>query len=504
MKLLKKDIMEERDYQRNIFLAASQKNTLCVLPTGLGKTNIAIMLAAYRLEKFPESKILVSAPTRPLVNQHYRSFLRALEIDENKMCVLTGVIPSKKRGEMYKEKKIIFATPQVIENDIKSGILSLREFSLLVIDEAHHSIGGYAYPYIAKHYLKTAENPRILGLTASPGGEAEKIKEICKNLGIDAVEIRTEQDKDVEPWVKTKKIEFTEVELPESFLKIKKLIEDAYKERIEKLKKMGLIRKTRISKKELLSLQINLQKAIKEGYKKAFAGSSMVAQAIKLEHALTLLETQTIGVLEKYWKKLRDDKSNAAKSVIKDAKVSNAMWLTRGLYEKGSKHPKISKLCSIVHQQFQNKPDSKIIIFANFRDTVKEIVLSLKSVDNAKPVEFLGQKEGITQKEQIKRLEEFKEGKYNVLVCTSVGEEGLDIPEMDLAVFYEAVPSEIRAIQRRGRVGRQKAGRIVFLITKKTRDKAYLWSAYQKEKKMRKVLYGMKERLQKELKDFST
>jgi Fanconi anemia group M protein len=154
----------------------------------------------------------------------------------------------------------------------------------------------------------------------------------------------------------------------------------------------------------------------------------------------------------------------------------------------------MGKLCQIVDGQIRDKQDSKIIVFANYRDSVKEIVNSLENIEGVRPVEFVGQKEGLTQKEQIQRISDFREGVYNVLVGTSVSEEGLDIPAMDLAVFYEPVPSEIRSIQRRGRVGRQKVGRVVFLITRRTRDEAYFWSAKNKEVRMKKTLYGMRRK----------
>ena len=81
------------------------------------------------------------------------------------------------------------------------------------------------------------------------------------------------------------------------------------------------------------------------------------------------------------------------------------------------------------------------------------------------------------------------------IVATSIGEEGLDIPQVDLVVFYEPVPSEIRTIQRRGRTGRSAAGRVVMLVTKDTRDEAYFYSARRKERKMHQEL----DRLRKEL-----
>jgi ERCC4-related helicase len=268
------------------------------------------------------------------------------------------------------------------------------------------------------------------------------------------------------------------------------------------LRKFGFLRSRRVSKKDLLSLQNRLYQGIKEGERKAILGMSFVTPAIKLEHVITLLETQGIRVLEKYWKKLRDGKSKANERLIKNKNVSNAIWMTHSLFEQGSKHPKVGKLCSIVNQQLRETPDSKIIVFANYRESVKEIVSSLKNVEGARPVEFVGQREGMTQKEQNQRLSDFRDGKYNILVCTSIGEEGLDIPEMDLAVFYEPVPSGIRSIQRRGRVGRQKIGRIVLLITRGTRDEAYYWAARHKEKSMHKTLYGMKRGEQPEINNF--
>jgi len=505
--LIKPNTMQSRAYQEAILNESLNKNLLCVLPTGLGKTNVGVLLAAYRLDKFPESKILVLAPTKPLTNQNCKRFQKFLDIPENEFQIITGMIKPEEREKLYNEKKLIFATPQTIQNDIKTGRISLKKFSLLVTDECHHSVGAYSYPYVARKYLEEAENPRILGLTASPGGTKEKINEICKNLGIEAVEIRTEEDADVIPYIKEKRIEWVYVELPDSFLKIKKLLGSVYQSRIKTLQKLGFIRKKRVSKKELLELQKKLMTGVKEGYRKALFGLSPCIQAIKIEHALGLLETQGISVLEKYWKKLRSEKSNANQRIIANKDIQAAMFLTQELKESGSKHPKIAKLCSIVNQQFLKKPDSKIIIFANYRDSVKEIVSVLEKIPGAKPIMLVGQKEGISQKEQIESIKEYETGRYNCLVTTSIGEEGLDISEASLAIFYEGVSSAIRSIQRRGRVGRTNVGKVIILITKGTRDEAYYWSSRHKERKMHQILYAMKHSKGKEktgtLKDFS-
>jgi len=490
--LIREHSLESRTYQEAILGIAARKNLLCVLPTGLGKTPIAIVLSVFRLEKHPDSKILVLAPTKPLIEQHLNTFRDVINLPESEFVLLTGMVKPEEREESYRRSKLIFATPQTVRNDLKSKRLDLSDFSLVVFDEAHHSMGDYAYPYIARDYLENARNPRILGLTASPGGTREKIKEIMENLGIDTVEIRTEEDFDVAPFVKKKQIEWIRVELPQTFFNIRESLRKAYEQRLRDLRKIGFSKPVGIiTKRDLLDLQRKLMSSRSGGYKK-FWGVSLVSQAIKTEHALSLVETQGINSLESYFRKMRSEKARSSQSLVKDANVKKAMCISGELSEKGFRHPKIRKLCEIVSSQLRETPGSKIIVFANYRNMVREIVSVLSGVTNAKPVEFMGQKEGLTQKEQKKRISDFREGEYNILVTTSVGEEGIDIPEMELAVFYEPVPSEIRSIQRRGRVGRTKLGKIMILIAKKTRDEAYYWTAHRKEKLMKKTLYGMK------------
>ncbi|MBI4175907.1 MAG: DEAD/DEAH box helicase [Candidatus Aenigmarchaeota archaeon] len=492
--LIKPDSIEEREYQKSVVEAAVKRNVLCVFPTGLGKTPVAVILAAHRLEAYPESRILVMAPTKPLANQNYEVFKKFMNLDEELFQVITGNTPPGKRKELYETKKLVFATPQTIHNDIKAGMISLKDYSLLITDEAHHSTGGYSYPFVAKKYLEEAEHPRVLALTASPGATREKIDEIYKTLGLDAVEIKTETDEDVKPYVQEKHIEWVTVDLPESFLQIRKLIEGVYFEKLKNIKRMGFTKPVSlINRSDLLKLQAGLQMQIMKGNRAAFGFVSTVAQSIKLEHALTLLETQGIGILENYWKKLREDKSKGSQAIVNDRNISNAMWLTHGLYESGSTHPKLGKLLSIVTKELNDNPNSRIIVFANYRESVKGIAAALEKIPNARPFEFIGQKSGLTQKEQISRLEKFKSGEYNVLVGTSISEEGLDIASANIAIFYEPVPSPLRAIQRRGRVGRADVGSVIILMAKNTRDQAYHWSAISKEKRMKATLHEMRK-----------
>ena len=132
-------------------------------------------------------------------------------------------------------------------------------------------------------------------------------------------------------------------------------------------------------------------------------------------------------------------------------------------------------------------------MFSHYRDNIELIRKILRNIEDCKPVVLIGQsgEKGLSQKEQIEILKDYEAGVYNCLITSPIGEEGLHIPSADLAIFYEPVPSEIRTIQRRGRVGRTKVGKIIFLLTKKTRDEGYYWSAYRKEKKMKNILKEM-------------
>jgi len=499
LKFLNYDKIEPRLYQEFIAATAIEKNTLCILPTGMGKTLVAIMVAAFRLENLPDSKILMLAPTRPLVNQHMKTFKKLMNFKESEFIALTGKIHASDRKVFYTKGRLFFATPQLIRNDIQNKILDLKDYSLVVVDECHRSRKKYAYTLVIENYVKQASNPLILGLTASPGGIREKIGEVKKNLHIEAVEIRTEKDGDVQPYIQEVNIERVYVELTEELKNIRKYLEEAYRNRLNWLMKVKLIYSMKVTKRVLLDLQKEIGKLYQEKKDFMIAKSlTTCAQAIKIEHAIGLLETEGITSLYKYFLSLeKNKKSVATRSVLKDLSVNNAIKKTKELYLKGIEHPKLSKLTEIVEEELKRKPNSKIIIFANYRSSVEKIT-SLLSAKKVEAREFIGQAikrgKGLSQKEQIEILNEFRYEIFNVLVATSVGEEGLDIEEVDLVIFYEPVPSEIRSIQRRGRTGRTKTGRVIFLITKGTRDEGYYWSSLHKEKRMRSILYDMKNK----------
>jgi len=481
---------EPRTYQTSICKTIDKNNTLVVLPTGLGKTKVAIIATIERLNKFPGTKALILAPTKPLVNQIYEEYKNCSEVEL--ITSLNGTIAPVKRKTLFEQADIIVATPQTIQSDLQNNRISLEKVSLLVIDEAHRSRDNYANTIVTKRYLEEAKNERILALTASPGGTRKKIKEICENLNIEKVEIRTDDHEEVKPYVQKKEITWIDVQLPEEFKEALNLMQSVYISTVSRLKAYGLTKPTNIvNKKDLLMFQIRMQNEIRYGNKAAFQKISVVAQCIKLMHAIELLETQGATSLNSYFKKLKSETSKAAKNILNNASIEKAIKMVDKLVENKTQHPKVEKVKELVKEQIAKKSDSSIMIFANFRFMVNELVNQLNEMDNINAVKLIGQKEGLTQKEQINAIREFEDGTYNCIVATSIGEEGLSLEAADLAVFYEPVASEIRTIQRTGRVGRTKEGKVVALIAKGTRDEAYYWAAKRKEQVMRNTLNKM-------------
>ncbi|MBI2647306.1 DEAD/DEAH box helicase, partial [Candidatus Woesearchaeota archaeon] len=505
---------EPRLYQQTIFAKAAEKNTLVVLPTGMGKTNIFLMLAAQRLKQYPNSKVLFIGPTRPLIEQYMNVFKEHFEINEDEMALFTGMVSPAKRAELWKTAKIVFSTPQGLENDIISNSINLGEVCLLGVDEAHRAVGNYAYVFVARQFMKLSRFPRIIALTASPGSDMEKIQEVCKNLFIEDIEVRTFDDPDVKPYIQEIQIDWVKVELPKVFTDIQRLLLIFLNERFEKLKKWGILRMTDlkyVTKSDLLQLQAELRSRISHGEKDfvVLNSISMLAEVMKIYHALELLETQGIAALHKYFEKLliesRVSKTKAIRSVMQDTNFKSAMIKSRILYEEKVEHPKLIELQNIVELEIKSNQNIKIIVFNQYRDNALDIIEKLNKIPNVKAKIFVGQQKkgetGLSQKEQKQMLEDFRNGLFNVLVATSIGEEGLDIPKVDVVIFYEPIPSAIRSIQRRGRTGRQEKGRVIILMVKGTRDEAYQWVSHHKEKKMYQNLANIRKKLNFSLND---
>jgi len=500
-------IIKPREYQKQIYETCKENNCLVILPTGIGKTLIALMLAINRQKRFPGSKILFLAPTRPLAEQHLEYFKKYLPELFADLQLFTGKVDAKKRKDIWQTADIIFSTPQCIGNDLKKYLYNMEEVSLLIEDECHRCLKNYSYTYVVEKYKEQAKNQRVLGLTASPGVDKKTIERIAKNLNIEKIEIRTRESEDVKEYIQEANLETIKIDFPPEFDKIRINLKKIFDKKTSELKNRRLLFGPP-TKRFLLETQSRIMKSISSGNRhfNLLSGAGACSQAIKLQHALELLETQTLSSFSEYMQDLfqqaREQKSKAVQNLVKQPEFNQAYIGLLELLAKKVEHPKLEILKNILKNSIEENKKLKVMIFTQYRTTAAKIANEIRTIPGIIPKVFVGQaikemksgeKHGLSQKEQKEIINEFKEGTINVLVATSIGEEGLDIPEVNAVIFYEPVPSAIRKIQRAGRTARLMKGKIITLVTLGTRDEAYYYAAIGKEKKMYSAVNSLKK-----------
>ena len=513
-----------REYQNIIVEKALYKNSLIVVPTSLGKTIITLLICIDILYNWKKSKILILAPTRPLVRQHLNLFKRFTKI-ENICFGLTGKISPDIRKTIWKSRsiRVFFATPELVKNDLDNNLLEKDEFYLIVFDEAHRAVKNYSYTQISKKFYDNKDSKKIpmqLALSASPGSSKEKIQEICSNLYIEQTIIKSEDDKDVLPYVYNIDIEHKRFDIDTKHKEISSIIQSLIDDKIKWLIDNNLIKKKKVEnvyRKDLLSLGNYLKTEITQTNNSKnfflFAALKYQSMSMILLYCRDLIESQGSFSLKKFFDKFQNDIPNRTYlELLFDPNIQKIIEILKNDKILFS-HPKISNLISIVknflyiskenviiespippiyEKDEENKSNfnqKKILIFSQYRDTL-EVITNLLDEHGIPCRGFYGQsnkkdQKGLGQDKQISILEDFKKGIFPVLVATSVAEEGLDIPNVDVVIFYEPVPSEIRFIQRKGRTGRFSDGKVVVLVANDSIDSKYLEIAQKKIVKMK-------------------
>ena len=518
-----------REYQNIIAVKALYKNSLIVVPTSLGKTIITLLICIDILFNWKKSKILILAPTRPLVRQHLNLFKRFTKI-ENICFGLTGKISPDIRKTIWKSRsiRVFFATPELVKNDLDNNLLEKDEFYLIVFDEAHRAVKDYSYTQISKKFYDNKDSKKIpmqLALSASPGSSKEKIQEICSNLYIEQTIIKSEDDKDVLPYVYNIDIEHKRFDIDTKHKEISSIIQSLIDDKIKWLIDNNLIKKKKVEnvyRKDLLSLGNYLKTEITQTNNSKnfflFAALKYQSMSMILLYCRDLIESQGSFSLKKFFDKFQNDIPNRTYlELLFDPNIQKIIEILKNDKILFS-HPKISNLISIVknflyiskenviiespippiyEKDEENKSNfnqKKILIFSQYRDTL-EVITNILDEHGIPCRGFYGQsnkkdQKGLGQDKQISILEDFKKGIFPVLVATSVAEEGLDIPNVDLVIFYEPVPSEIRFIQRKGRTGRFSDGKVVVLVANDSIDSKYLEIA---QKKILKMKHNLKD-----------
>jgi len=487
-----RDGVEARAYQLLAAKQAISGSTLLVMPTGLGKTAVQWMAMAEAMKG--NGKIVLVAPTTGLVAQQARMAKEFINLEQERIVTMTGSDRPAKREDMWEDAKIVMATPHVIRNDARNGRILLSEIDLLIVDEAHHATGSDSMAQLGDLYLESSPNAMILAATASPGVKAGKVLEVIQRLGIERLHV-TKRDEDlVQPYITSMDIKKHELNLPEKLQQLIRPLRVLEGEEAEFLSRSGfLVNPGRITTAAIEEAHRRASAAIGRGDPRGYDAAKRIADLRRLHRLLDLLDTQGLKCAIKYLQRAKFEKDRKTKRFLSMPQVAE---LLREHKNDDECHPKPDLVTSLVMKGLKN--DGKVIVFTEYRDTVDNLLEILSSNPNIKPGRFVGQASkgsqiGMKQKEQIAQLQRFKDGEINVLVATSVGEEGLDVPAADSVILYEPVPSAIRAIQRRGRTARQRDGDVHILIAKGTRDEYVQQASMKREQSMYRTLQALQK-----------
>jgi len=522
----------ERDYQLSMSKSAILQNTLVSLPTGLGKTLIAAVVIYNFYRWFPTGKVLFLAPTRPLVTQQIEACYNMVGISERHTAEMSGKSKPSHRTELWNKRRVFFCTPQTCEKDIKEGRCDARRIVCIVFDEAHKALGKYAYTNVIKLVEKAGAKFRVVGLSATPGKNLENVRKVLENLRISKIDSRSEDDPNVRKYVHERRFEVIKVQPSTKGAAVDRLLGILLNPLIDQLRSRNALPRFRGSNEMLPSYSVML--AMKEFYERD--DHTLTSHFIILQALLRVREAlreNGIGLARtKLLSFMRDQGCKGVGQRIAKSKEYLSLWAAvvdaqdtghnpnqRMSEDFKLNNPKLQKLDEILKEHFERTracgQSSRAIVFSQWRDSVEEIVNVLSGSGSLiKAKKFVGQSGGsaateredgtvssltrgkktytvggMNQKEQQRVIKEFRAGIHNVLVCTCIGEEGLDIGEVDLIVNYDSLRSPIRMIQRTGRTGRKRDGRVVALVSagqeerkleKSEADTKTLWRALQK------------------------
>ena len=496
--LLNDGMVEARAYQLEAVDEALSGSMLLVMPTAAGKTAVIWMMISEKLAR--GGKVIMIAPTVGLVDQHIRSLRDVLDI-EDMIISITGQIPPSKRIEKWEGARLVVATPKVVVNDVKNGVLDVSGFSLLVVDEAHHCTGDHAMAQVCDRYISQNENPHVLGVTASPGHRPETVREICDRTGAVRIHIRNSEEGMLQGYLSELEIVEITVAVPNELM----VLSDPFK-----IWQSGIVDRERRLGRYVMPGMINFsglsnamdraKSAINRGEASGYRSVSQIAVAMRLHHLINCLMSQGVSASREYLDRLEEEESGNKKSVRDFLRDNRIRDLREKLVVMDEIHSKIGAVRRMVRERIRRDSQSRVIVFANYRDTIASLEESLEGLTGVTPVRFVGQssrggRKGLSAREQVRRLDEFRDGNANVLLATSIGEEGLDIPSADLVIFYEPVSSEIRTIQRRGRTGRKRLGEVIVLIAEGTRDEGAKAAAVRREENMQRAVHRVSRSL---------
>uniref|UniRef100_W5MZW2 ATP-dependent RNA helicase FANCM n=1 Tax=Lepisosteus oculatus TaxID=7918 RepID=W5MZW2_LEPOC len=534
-----------REYQLKISETALSQNTLVCLPTGLGKTFIAAVVMYNFYRWYPSSKIVFMAPTKPLVAQQIEACYKVMGIPQDHMAELTGSTQAQTRKEIWRSRRVFFLTPQVMVNDLSREACPASQVKCVVIDEAHKALGNHAYCQVVRELWNHTQQFRVLALSATPGSDARAVQQVISNLLISHIELRSEESPDIQPYSHQRSLEKVVVPLGEELARYQArylLVLEKFTSRLTQLNVLSQRDIRNLTKYQLILARDQFRNIPPSHIGVAQQGvlEGDFALCISLYHGYELLLQMGLRSLFLFVQGIMDGSKEMPRARNELLRNQDFMELYQEMEAKFLKpsmappavdlltmelkpwpeepflysHPKLRKLEEVVLEHFRSWSEhtgpgdaegaadrvcTRVMIFSSFRESVQEIAAMLsRHQPLVRVMTFMGQSSagkgvrGFTQKEQLEVVRRFRGGGFNTLVSTCVGEEGLDIGEVDLIVCFDAQKSPIRLVQRMGRTGRRRQGRIVVILAEGREERTYNQSQSNK-RSIYKSIMGSKQ-----------
>uniref|UniRef100_A0A3Q2Z4S8 RNA helicase n=1 Tax=Hippocampus comes TaxID=109280 RepID=A0A3Q2Z4S8_HIPCM len=500
-----------RDYQMDVAKPALEgKNIIICLPTGSGKTRVAVYITREHLDhrraEGKTGKVVILVNTVPLVEQHYATEFHRFLKHAYKVERVSGKSMLKiSFTEIVKKNDVVICTAQILENYLERSVkgedegVHLKDITLIIIDECHHTKKGEVYNRVMMRYLKQKNRnrmlkkeqkeivplPQILGMTASLGvGDATKLKtaeknilQICANL--DASQIQTGnlknysnepekkivlvEDKEKDPFGDVIKNIMNVIHIYANLSPTSELGSQNYEQWVVQSEQQA-------AKEEAQEVRICME------HLRRYNDALIVSNTIRMRDAFRFLEKKH---KEEMKSKTSPDEDHVINITDTERVLFNLFQDNKEELEKLSQNQSyendsLSKLQTNVLYQFTTREDARGIVFTKMRQSA--IALSHWIQENPKfgdvgvKVSYVigGGDQSVvkpmTPAEQKDVLSKFRSGAVNLLIATSVAQEGLDIPACNFVICYGLVTNEIAMIQARGRARAKNSNYIVIEV----------------------------------------
>ncbi|XP_070250198.1 ATP-dependent RNA helicase DHX58 isoform X2 [Myotis yumanensis] len=471
--------MELRSYQWEVIMPALEgKNIIIWLPTGAGKTRAAAYVAKRHLETVDGAKVVVLVNRVHLVTQHYEEFNRMLD-GRWAIATLSGDMGLRPGfGHLARRNDLLICTAELLQMALSSPEeeehVELNAFSLLVVDECHHTHKDTVYNVILSRYLEhklqgTRPLPQVLGLTASPGtgratkldGAIDHILQLCANL--DTWRIMSPQthlpELQEHNRLPCKQYDLCHRRSQDPFGDMLKKLMEQVQDHLE-MPELSRDFGTQTYEQQVVELSKTAAEAgLME--RRAYALHLRRYNDALLIHD-TVRAVDALDTLRDFYDRERATKTQVLRAerrllaLFDDHKNELALLATRG-----PENPKLEMLERILQNQFGSPGSHRGIIFTRTRQSAHSLLLWLQQQPGLRTVDIRAQlligagsssqTTHMTQREQQDVIRKFRDGTLNLLVATSVAEEGLDIPQCNVIVRYGLLTNEISMVQARGR-----------------------------------------------------